>query len=230
MQEPRDEAVQAAKRGPNNDRPAPRGGTGPFVADFAPGQAVRIYAEDTALKVAAGTTLVFQIHYTSSGKETTDRSKVGMVFAKEKPKTEVMIAALQNANFTLPSGQADVKVDAEMTLNRDTTIWSLRPAVGVSGDLSRRPDRDDSFRAEVRLQLADRVRVQAAVEDAEGHEDSLDGVVRQLRREQVEPGLQGGRALGRSDMAGDAVHRVRVLVRSAGERNRAGTEVIDCVT
>ena len=133
MQEPRDEAVQAAKRAPNNDRPAPRAGTGPFVADFAPGQAVRVYAEDTAIKVPAGTTLVFQIHYTASGKATTDRSKLGLVFAKEKPKTEVMIAALQNANFTLPAGQPDAKVEAEMTLNRDTTIWSLLPHTHVRG-------------------------------------------------------------------------------------------------
>jgi hypothetical protein len=133
MQEPRDEAVQAAKRAPNNDRPAPQGGTGPFVADFAPGQAVRVYADDTALRVRAGTTLVFQIHYTVSGKAATDRSRIGMVFAKEKPKTEVMIAALQNGNFTLPAGQADVRVDAEMTLNRDMTIWSLLPHTHVRG-------------------------------------------------------------------------------------------------
>jgi mono/diheme cytochrome c family protein len=133
MQEPRDEAVQAAKRAPNNDRPAPRGGTGPFVADFAPGQSVRVYAEDSALRVQAGTTLVFQIHYTASGKATTDRSRIGMVFANEKPKTEVMIAALQNANFTLPAGQSDARVDAEMTLNRDTTLWSLLPHTHVRG-------------------------------------------------------------------------------------------------
>ena len=133
MQEPRDEAVQAAKRAPNNDRPSPRGGNGPFVADFAPGQSVRVYAPDTAIKVAAGTTLVFQVHYTSSGKATTDRSRIGMVFAKEKPKTEVMIAALQNGNFTLAAGQPDAKVDAEMTLNRDMTIWSMLPHTHVRG-------------------------------------------------------------------------------------------------
>ena len=133
MQEPRDEAVQEAKRAPNNDRPAPRAGSGPFVADFAPGQSVRVYAEDTALRIPAGTTLVFQIHYTAAGKATTDRSKIGMVFAKEKPKSEVMIAALQNANFTLPAGQSDVKVDAEMTLNRDMTIWSMLPHTHVRG-------------------------------------------------------------------------------------------------
>jgi hypothetical protein len=133
MQEPRDEAVQEAKRAPANDRPSPRGGNGPFVADFAPGQSVRVYAPDTAIKVAAGTTLVFQVHYTTSGKATADRSKIGLVFAKEKPKTEVMIAALQNGNFTLPAGQADAKVDAEMTLNRDLTIWSMLPHTHVRG-------------------------------------------------------------------------------------------------
>jgi len=133
MQEPKDEAVSAAKRAPNNDRPSPRGGTGAFVADFAPGQAVRLYGEDTAIKIPAGTTLVFQIHYTSSGKATTDRSRIGMVFAKEKPRREVIIAALQNGNFTLPAGQADVRVDAEMTINRDMTIWSMLPHTHVRG-------------------------------------------------------------------------------------------------
>jgi hypothetical protein len=45
----------------------------------------------------------------------------------------VAIAALQNANFTLPAGAPDVKVDAEMTLNQDVTIWSLLPHTHVRG-------------------------------------------------------------------------------------------------
>jgi hypothetical protein len=133
MQEPRDEAVSAAKRAPDNDRPAPRGGPGAFVAAFAPGQAVRAYAEGTAVKIPAGATLVFQMHYTASGKATTDRSKVGVVFAKAPPRKEVAVAALQNANFTLPAGASDVKVDAEMTLNQDITIWSMLPHTHVRG-------------------------------------------------------------------------------------------------
>ncbi len=133
MEEPKDEAVEAAKRAPNNDRPAPRGGPGAFVAAFAPGQAVRRYAEGTAIKIPKGTTLVFQMHYTASGKATTDRSQVGFIFAKEPPRQEVGIAALQNANFTLPAGSADVRVDAEMTLNQDMTIWSMLPHTHVRG-------------------------------------------------------------------------------------------------
>jgi hypothetical protein len=133
MEEPKNEAVQAAKRAPNNDRPAPRGGGGAFVAAFAPGQAVRRYEDGTAIKIPAGATLVFQMHYTASGKATTDRSEVGFVFAKQPPRQEVMITALQNANFTLPAGAPDVRVDAEMTLNENMTLWSLLPHTHVRG-------------------------------------------------------------------------------------------------
>jgi hypothetical protein len=133
MEEPKNEAVEAAKRSPNNDRPAPKGGIGAFVAAFAPGQAVRTYAEGTAIKLPAGATLIFQMHYTASGKATTDRSKVGLVFANEPPRQEVIIAALQNANFTLPAGAPEVRVDAEMTLNRDMTVWSMLPHTHVRG-------------------------------------------------------------------------------------------------
>lgn len=133
MEVPRDEAVQAAKRAPNNDRPAPRGGPGSYVASFAPGQAVRVLAEGTAIRIRAGATLIFQMHYTATGRPTTDRSRIGLVFAQEAPRREVTVATLQNGNFTIPAGAGSVTVDAEMTLNFDTTIWSMLPHTHVRG-------------------------------------------------------------------------------------------------
>jgi hypothetical protein len=133
MEEPKDEAVEAAKRAPLNDRPAPKGGSSIFLGGFAPGQSVRTYNDGTAMKIPAGATLVFQIHYTATGKATSDRSKIGLVFAKERPRREVLMAALQNANFTLPAGAPDVRVDAEMTLNQDMTVWSMLPHTHVRG-------------------------------------------------------------------------------------------------
>ena len=65
----------------------PRRGSGAFVGAFAPGQGVRIYEEGTAIRVPAGATLTFQMHYTANGKASTDRSKIAMVFAKAPPKT-----------------------------------------------------------------------------------------------------------------------------------------------
>ena len=133
MEQPKDEAGDEAKKAPHNDRPAPRGGGGAYLASFAPGQAVRIYDEGTAIRIPAGATLVFQMHYTAGGKPTTDRSRIGFVFAKEKPRDEVIVAPLVNGSLLLPAGASDVKVDAEVTLNRDTTIWSMLPHTHVRG-------------------------------------------------------------------------------------------------
>jgi hypothetical protein len=55
------------------------------------------------------------------------------VFAKEPPRQEAITAALVNANFTLPAGSPDTKVEAEMTLNTDLTLWSLLPHTHVRG-------------------------------------------------------------------------------------------------
>jgi hypothetical protein len=133
MDIPKDEEVAAAKRAPANDRPEPKGNPGAFVAAFAPGQAVRVYQEGTAIRIPAGATLIFQMHYTASGKATTDRTKIGMTFAKAKPRQEVIVAALLNGNFTLPAGSPDTRVDAQMTLNRDMTVWSILPHTHVRG-------------------------------------------------------------------------------------------------
>jgi hypothetical protein len=72
MEEPKDEAVEAAKRAPLNDRPAPKGGSSIFLGGFAPGQSVRTYNDGTAMKIPAGATLVFQMHYTAPGTATSD--------------------------------------------------------------------------------------------------------------------------------------------------------------
>ena len=145
-------AVRPKRRRPRsgaepNDRPMKHGPTG-WLTGYAPGQSVRIYQPGTALRVPAGATLIIQEHYTANGKETTDRTRIGIKWAKEAPKTEVDVATLQNANFVLPAGAADTRVDAELTLNQDTTIWSILPHTHMRGkkwevdrDLSRTADR-----------------------------------------------------------------------------------------
>jgi hypothetical protein len=114
-----------------NDRPAPR--MGPPVGGFAPGQFTRVYQDGTALKLAAGSTLIFQMHYTPSGKATTDRTRIAFKYATRKPTTEVHIASLVNGGLHIPAGAANHRVDAEMTLGQDVTMWSLLPHTHVRG-------------------------------------------------------------------------------------------------
>ena len=121
------------ERGPEaNDRPMKHGPTG-WLAGYAPGQAVRVYEPGTALRVPAGSTLIIQEHYTATGKVTTDRTRVGIKWAKEAPKTAVDVATLVNQNFVLAAGSSDTRVDAELTLKEDMLIWSVLPHTHMRG-------------------------------------------------------------------------------------------------
>ncbi len=136
MDEPQTDAVlkaREAKQGPFNDRPAPEGGTGNFIGGYVPGQSIRVYRPGEAMRLPAGSTLIFQMHYTANGKEATDSTSIGFRFADAPPKQEVITAALLNQNFTLHAGDSNAEVDAEMTLNTPMTIYSLLPHTHVRG-------------------------------------------------------------------------------------------------
>jgi len=115
-----------------NDRPPTRSPAG-WLGGFAPGQAVRVYQPGTALKIPAGAVVVLQMHYTANGKAAADRTRIGIKYAPAPPKTEVRVVALANQNFVLPAGAPDTRVDAEVTLNQDITLWSVLPHTHVRG-------------------------------------------------------------------------------------------------
>ncbi len=52
-----------------------------ILAIYTPGTQARILPEGLALKIEAGSDLVFQIHYTTNGKAALDRTKIGLQFA-----------------------------------------------------------------------------------------------------------------------------------------------------
>jgi hypothetical protein len=115
-----------------NDRPAPRM-LGPSIGGYVPGTATRAYPAGTATRLVAGSTLIFQMHYTTIGKATTDRTEIGFIFAKEPPKTELLGTALINGSLDIPPGDPDRRVDAETTVMQDITLWSLLPHTHVRG-------------------------------------------------------------------------------------------------
>ena len=132
MEEPKNPDADVKKKAPLNDRPAPQR-LGSFVGGFAPGQTMRVYAPGTAIRLPAGAVLTFQMHYTANGTAATDRTKIGFIFAKEPPKQEVRITELSNRNFTIAAGAASSRIDAEATLQRDITLWSVLPHTHVRG-------------------------------------------------------------------------------------------------
>ena len=115
-----------------NYRPRPRGVAG-SIGGYVPGNGMRIFPEGTAMRLPKGSSLVFQMHYTAIGKETTDRTKMGMIFAKDAPRMALSGTALANGGLHIPAGAADHRVDAEMTINRDLLLFSMTPHTHVRG-------------------------------------------------------------------------------------------------
>ena len=115
-----------------NYRPRPRGTSG-SIGGYVPGNSMRVFPDGTALRLAKGSSLVFQMHYTPTFKETTDRSKMGLIFAKEPPQTPLTGTALVNGSLHIPAGAPNHRVDAQMTLNRDLLLFSMTPHTHVRG-------------------------------------------------------------------------------------------------
>ena len=115
------------------ERRAEGGGNGEWLTGFAPGATPDTLEPGQARLVKAGSDIVFQMHYTANGKEGRDRSRVGLVFAKEPPRTRVVTLASQNSKFQIPPGEASYQVDSTMTLQADSTLIALLPHMHLRG-------------------------------------------------------------------------------------------------
>jgi Copper type II ascorbate-dependent monooxygenase, C-terminal domain len=116
--------------------PAPKEnakGPGPLIATTAPGTNAMTFPEGTAIRIKAGSTLTFQIHYTANGKPTDDTSSVGLIFAKEPPQQEMRTGAFMNPMFTLPPGDPDKEVDSTIEFTQDTHVYAIFPHTHVRG-------------------------------------------------------------------------------------------------
>ncbi|HLM98149.1 MAG TPA: hypothetical protein VK335_02640 [Bryobacteraceae bacterium] len=98
-----------------------------FLVGYAPGQPPEILPNGQAKLIKAGSDLVLEIHYTTNGKASTDRSKFGLVFAKEPPKERVLTLSATNGTFKIPPGDANYKVDATFELGSTVTLASVHP-------------------------------------------------------------------------------------------------------
>jgi hypothetical protein len=108
-------------------------GPGALLATTAPGTNAMVFKPGTALLVKAGATLLFQIHYTSNGVATRDRSSVGLIFARQPPEQEIRNSAFVNAMFVIPAGARDQSIESAIQFDDDSHIWALFPHTHLRG-------------------------------------------------------------------------------------------------
>ena len=98
-----------------------------FLVGYAPGQPPEILEPGQAKLIKAGSDLVLEIHYTTNGRASEDRSRFGLVFAKQPPKERVLTLSATNGKFKIPPGDANYKVDAEFELGTTVKLAGLHP-------------------------------------------------------------------------------------------------------
>lgn len=103
------------------------------LTGFAPGMPAEVLPPGQGRLLKAGSDLVLQMHYTANGKPATDRSRIGIVFAKEPPRERVLTSAVANHKFVIPPGDPNYRVDAELTLYAPSTLIGMLPHMHLRG-------------------------------------------------------------------------------------------------
>jgi hypothetical protein len=122
-------SAQPAGQDPNNERTPGRVGLG----GITPNKPGVVTEPGIARWLPPNSDIIMQMHYTTNGKATTDRTSVGVIYAKEPPKQVLGGGAVMTLNFQIPPGADSHEVKGMSTLAQDTTLVAMMPHMHVRG-------------------------------------------------------------------------------------------------
>ena len=111
---------------------APVGGFG----GWAPGQVPRFLPEGTGYFFPKGADVILQVHYHRNGRPATDRTRVGLSFAKkpvERPFQAITVGPRNPFFIFIPPGKEDHKISGALYLQNDATLHSVMPHMHLIG-------------------------------------------------------------------------------------------------
>ena len=91
------------------------------------------YPEGTGVFVPKGSKLTVQIHYTTTGKEETDQTRLGFYYHETDPENEFYSLSPSNNDFVIPPFGKNVKLTARDTIRRDINIHYIVPHMHYRG-------------------------------------------------------------------------------------------------
>jgi len=106
---------------------------GEMLVGYAPGLPPSQTKPGEAKLIKAGSDIVLQLHYTPNGKAVTDRTKFGLIFAKEPPLKRVMSMMAINYFIKIPAGDPNYEAHSRATLQQDVNLVSLLPHMHLRG-------------------------------------------------------------------------------------------------
>jgi hypothetical protein len=107
-----------------------------IIGKYNPGLGAQTFAFDGSAKfIPKGSDLVFELHYTTIGEETSDRTRVGFVLAKTPPTSRYYTSPGTPAatNMLIPAGDGDAEVVSEVTTEVPSKLVYIQPHMHLRG-------------------------------------------------------------------------------------------------
>jgi hypothetical protein len=106
---------------------------GNLLAGTAPGEQPTVFEPGYGKKIVAGSKFIFQMHYTPNGVATKDVTTIGLIYAKEPVKHQVITRPIMNNRFAIPAGAAAHEVKSSYVFQQDAHIVGFMPHMHLRG-------------------------------------------------------------------------------------------------
>lgn len=112
---------------------ASRGGSRTNFGGYAPGREHIELGDDAGILLSEDMRLMIQLHYTTMGRATADRTRLGLYFRESPPQRELVRTAIMNGDFEIPPGVREFPVEASVTVSKDSYLHSFAPHMHYRG-------------------------------------------------------------------------------------------------
>ncbi len=110
-----------------------RGEIGDLLVGYAPGIQPLDLTTDQAKLIKAGSDIVLQLHYTANGTAGADKTKIGLIFAKQPPRLRNVTIGASNPSFKIPPNDGNYEVKSQVRLEETVTLADLMPHMHFRG-------------------------------------------------------------------------------------------------
>ena len=100
---------------------------------YAPGNELNLYPDDAGYPLKAGGGLMLQMHYTTSGKEATDASEIGIYFWDEEPEKVILGGSAADLDIDIPAFAAGHEMTATKKFRKDSYLTMVGPHMHYRG-------------------------------------------------------------------------------------------------
>jgi hypothetical protein len=105
-----------------------------FLVGYVPGmEAQRFDIDNSAKLIPAGADLVFELHYTATGKDEEDQAMVGLELAKAPPRRLFLSITAAQTNLTIAPGDSNAGAKATLKFGQPVDFVYMQPHMHLRG-------------------------------------------------------------------------------------------------